>query len=327
MEILSGIISQNTHIHLLAKKIEKISRSNLTVFLHGQTGCGKEIFAKAIHKASQCNGEFVAVNCGAIPESLFESLLFGHERGAFTGADKTQDGFFTKANNGTLFLDEIAELPLLQQSKLLRVLETGSYHRIGSQQELKYSGRIITATHEDLTRLINEKRFRADLFYRINTFELSIPSLEERRDDIPLLVNYFAKKMGDIKFSECALSYLQHANWPGNIRQLKNTVDRICILAEKPLITASCIEKLQECQFDNKPLEKLARSIITLAKGDKIKAMIDALIAEALVESQGNKTKAAEILGVHRKVVERRFQQYVRKDTEYQNLIFKELTC
>jgi DNA-binding NtrC family response regulator len=133
--------------------------------------------------------------------------------------------------------------------------------------------------------------------------------------------------MGGIKFSECALSYLQHANWPGNIRQLKNTVDRICILAEKPLITASCIEKLQECQFDNKPLEKLARSIITLAKGDKIKAMIDALIAEALVESQGNKTKAAEILGVHRKVVERRFQQYVRKDTEYQNLIFKELTC
>lgn len=306
IQVLPGIIGQNTQLFSLAKKINKISHSDRSIFFRGATGSGKELFAHAVHVSSGRSGRFIAVNCGAIPESLFESLLFGHERGAFTGAHKKQEGYLSQACGGTLFLDEIAELPLLQQTKLLRVLETGSYSRIGSQEEECFTGRTVTATHADIRMMIKNGLFREDLLYRINTFELEIPTLEERRDDIPLLAKYFSQKIGDIQFSDCALSYLQCASWPGNIRQLKNSIDRICILSDDKYVTASCIEKMQECTFEDQPLAKLARSALSLAKGDKIKEMVEAMVSEALTVTDGNKTKAAEILGVHRKVVERR---------------------
>ncbi|GAB1257890.1 hypothetical protein NBRC116494_23920 [Aurantivibrio plasticivorans] len=308
-EILPGVIGRSEAVQSLAKKLEKIATADRPIFLNGPTGSGKELFARAIHELSGRKGPFVAVNCGAIPETLFESLLFGHERGAFTGADKAQDGFLAEAAGGTLFLDEIAELPLLQQTKLLRVLETGCYQRIGAQKEQKYTGRTLVATHADLRQRIEEKAFREDLFYRINTFEVSIPPLEARREDIPLLASAFAQSVPGITLSECALRYLQRASWPGNVRQLKSTVDRICILADDSYITASAIEAMQECQFDEKPLENVAKTAIALATGDKIRAMVDALVNEALATSKGNKTKAAEMLGVHRKVIERRCQR------------------
>ena len=308
IQALPGIVGQNKKLYNLAEIINKISPSDRSIFLRGATGSGKELFARAIHDASGRPGKFVAVNCGAIPESLFESLLFGHDRGAFTGADKRQEGFLNQAKDGTLFLDEIAELPLLQQTKLLRVLETGIYNRIGSQQEQRFTGRTVAATHANINKMVENGLFREDLLYRINTFELNIPALDDRRDDIPLLAKYFAENIGDVVFSDCALRYLQSASWPGNIRQLKNSIDRICILADDKYVTADCIEKMQECQFDDQPLAAIARSVLTLAKGDKIKAISEAMVIEALAETNGNKTKAAEMLGVHRKVVERRCQ-------------------
>ena len=315
-QLLPGIVGQDFLLHELANKINKIASSDRAIYLQGPTGCGKELFAHAIHQISGCSGNFVAVNCSAIPESLFESLLFGHDRGSFTGADKRQEGYLTQAKDGTLFLDEIAELPLLQQAKLLRVLETRNYQRIGSPQDLEFSGRIITATHANIPDLIKQRLFREDLYYRINTFELAIPSLEERREDIPLLVAHFSAQVGDVVFSACALEYLQLASWPGNIRQLKNIVDRIIILADDSYITADSIEKMQAYQTPSQSLAKLAKQFITMANGDKIKAMADAMVSEALQLNQGNKTKAAELLGVHRKVVERRYQKMPMKEYE-----------
>lgn len=315
-QLLPGIVGQDFLLRELTKKITKIASSDRAIYLQGPTGCGKELFAHAIHKVSGCNGDFIAVNCSAIPESLFESLLFGHDRGAFTGADKRQDGYLTQAREGTLFLDEIAELPILQQAKLLRVLETRKYQRIGSSQELEFSGRIITATHANIIELIKQRLFREDLYYRINTFELRIPSLEERRGDIPLLVAHFSSQVGDVIFSTCALDYLQFSSWPGNIRQLKNIIDRISILTDDSYITAESIKKMNAYQPATQSIAKLAKQFISVANGDKIKAMADAMVSEALQLNQGNKTKAAELLGVHRKVVERRCQKMPLEEYE-----------
>lgn len=306
---LPGIIGNATSIHALASQIEKIAVTDHPVLLKGETGTGKELFANAIHQLSGRTGEVIAVNCSAIPEHLFESLLFGHEKGAFTGADKSHDGFFAQADQGTLFFDEIAELPLIHQPKLLRVLETKSFSRIGSAEKRQFTGRIISASHENMALRVKEKAFREDLYYRLNLFELSIPSLAQRREDIPLLVHHFAKQHGHMIFSQCALELLKYALWPGNIRQLKNTIDKLMILADDDYLSAQCIQQLLACETDPNILKQLAKEIIALPKENKIKAIYDALVEESMEQSQGNKTKAAELLGVHRKVVERRLQR------------------
>lgn len=307
--ILPGIIGNAASIHALASQIEKIAVTDCPVLLKGETGTGKELFANAIHQLSGRTGEMIAVNCSAIPEHLFESLLFGHEKGAFTGADKSHDGFFAQAHNGTLFFDEIAELPLVHQPKLLRVLESKSFSRIGSSEKRQFTGRIISATHENMDLRVKEKCFREDLFYRLNLFELAIPSLAQRREDIPLLVHYFAKQNKSMIFSQCALDLFKYSVWPGNIRQLKNTIDKLVILADDDYLSAQCIHGLSVCETDPDILNKLAKEIIELPVENKIKAIYDALVKEAIAQSNGNKTKAATLLGVHRKVIERRLHQ------------------
>lgn len=311
-QLLPGIIGQDPAIHKLAAQMPKIAICDRPVFLKGATGTGKELFAHAIHKLSGRKGELVAVNCSAIPENLFESLLFGHEKGSFTGADKRHHGFLAQANGGTLFLDEVAELPLSHQPKLLRVLETKRFSRIGSNEECQFNGRIITATHADMEQMVQNRLFREDLFYRFNLFELEIPSLEQRREDIPLLVNYFAKQQGGIVFSECALELFKYASWPGNIRQLKNTIDKLSVLADSDYLSANCIRAMAICEQDDNVISKLAREIIAMPIGNKIQAIFDALVEEAITLSSGNKTKAARMLGVHRKVVERRMCHMAR---------------
>ncbi len=308
-ELLPGIIGNDYSLHKLAKQIQKIAKSDHAVFLKGETGSGKELFANAIHQLSGNTGEFVAVNCAAIPENLFESLLFGHEKGSFTGAEKRQNGYFAQANGGTLFLDEIAELPLIHQSKLLRVLESRHFRRIGSHEEIEFTGRIITATHADMVKMVENRQFRQDLYYRLNIFELHIPSLEQRRDDIPLLINFFAEQNGDVHFSPCAIEHLKNASWPGNIRQLKNTIDKLAVLSDNNVISAECITSLLDHQPESNITSRLAREIISMQGDNKIKTICDALVEEAIAISGGNKTKAAMLLGVHRKVVERRFFQ------------------
>lgn len=312
VQLLPGIVGNDPSIYRLATQITKIASSDRPVFLKGETGTGKELFANAIHQLSGRSGELVAVNCSAIPENLFESLLFGHEKGAFTGADKRHHGFFAQADGGTLFLDEVAELPLIHQPKLLRVLETKYFSRVGSNEKIKFNGRIITATHADLAQMIQDKQFREDLFYRFNLFELEIPSLEQRRDDIPLLVNYFAKQEAKLIFSQCALELFKYARWPGNIRQLKNTIDKLSVLADSDYLSAKCIQEMAICEQDEEVISRLAREIIAMPVSNKIKAIYDALVEEAVNLSEGNKTQAARLLGVHRKVVERRLCQIDR---------------
>ncbi|BFT29944.1 hypothetical protein D210916BOD24_11200 [Alteromonas sp. D210916BOD_24] len=308
-QVLPGIISNNPDMRKLANHVIKIAKSSGTVFLHGETGTGKELFAKAIHKLSERQGNLVSVNCSAIPENLFESLFFGHEKGAFTGADKKQQGFFYQANHGTLFLDEIAELPLAHQAKLLRVLESKQFSRIGSAELMQFTGRIISASHVDLERKVDEKAFREDLWYRLNLFEITIPALHQRRDDIPLLANYFAQSTNSIHFLPCALKLLQFSEWPGNIRQLKNMVEKISILAESTTISEKTIQQLSVCHDITDWATRVAQEIIDMPISNKLKTIHDALIEQAVEVSNGNKSEAARLLGVHRKVVERRLAQ------------------
>lgn len=308
-EVLPGVISQNPGMKKLAEYLSKIAVSDGAVFLHGETGTGKELFANAIHQLSGRPGNIVSVNCGAIPENLFESLFFGHERGAFTGADKKQQGFFYQASHGTLFLDEIAELPLVHQAKLLRVLESRQFSRIGSSEAQDFSGRIISASHVNLAQQVGQRLFREDLWYRVNLFEITIPALHQRRDDIALLAKYFARSSNRIRFSPCALKLLQLSDWPGNIRQLKNTVDKLAVLADGPEVTAESIRQLSMCREHVDWAVRVAQEIIEMPVSNKLKTIHDALIEQAVERSNGNKTEAARLLGVHRKVVERRLAQ------------------
>lgn len=308
-QVLPGIISRNKEMQKLARQARKIAASSATVFLNGETGTGKELFAKAIHQVSGRQGELVSVNCGAIPENLFESLFFGHEKGAFTGADKKQNGFFYQANQGTLFLDEIAELPLNHQSKLLRVLEDRRFSRVGSSESIPFTGRIISASHVDLEQQVALRHFREDLWYRLNLFDLTIPALNQRREDIPLLARYFAKSADHIQLLPCAIELLQFSDWPGNIRQLKNTIEKVSVLAESEDISAATLQQLAMCDSGIDWAARVAMEIIDLPISNKLKSINDALIEQAVEASKGNKSEAARLLGVHRKVVERRLAQ------------------
>jgi two-component system response regulator HydG len=307
--LLPGIIGKDPMLGKLALQIKKIATCDRPVFLKGATGTGKELFANAIHQLSHRDGKMVAVNCAAIPDNLFESLLFGHEKGAFSGADKRHDGFLAEAANGTLFLDEIAELGIMMQPKLLRVLESKQFSRIGSNEQIEFTGRIVTATHGDMAQMVSDKQFREDLLYRLNLFELKIPSLEQRREDIPLLVNHFAQLENKLVFSQCAIDLFKYSSWPGNIRQLKNTIDKLSVLADTDYLSAQCIRDMSECDEQEQIMSRLARDIIQLPMDNKFEAIHDAMVQEAVAISAGNKTQAAQLLGVHRKVVERRLGQ------------------
>ncbi len=220
-------------------QVSRVAKTSATVLIAGETGAGKELVARSVHQLSNRQSQsFVAVNCAAMPESLIESELFGHERGAFTGADKRRAGKFELADGGTLFLDEIAELPLQSQAKLLRVLQDGAFERVGGMETLKVDVRLVAATHRDLARLVERGRFREDLFYRLNVFKIHVPPLRERKEDLRLLVEHIherlAERMGRpvLAMSERSLRRVMAYSWPGNVRELSNAVERATLLAE-----------------------------------------------------------------------------------------------
>ncbi len=238
------IIGESPEIKRLIALAKQVARTDVTVLITGESGTGKEVFAKFIHENSRrADKTFIPINCGAIPESILESELFGHERGAFTGADRQRKGYFESADGGTIFLDEIGEMPLEVQVKLLRILETGEFQRVGSSQTLRCDVRVIAATHRNLAEEIAKKRFREDLYYRLRTVELHIPPLRERRSDILLLtekfVHDFERKHG-LKFlgftaeaTELLLSY----HYPGNVRELRNIIESLIVLERDGKIT------------------------------------------------------------------------------------------
>ena len=234
MDIEKFIIGKSKNVMELKLLIKKVAPTESTVLALGESGTGKELVAEALHKLSKRKGQFVPVNCAAIPSELLESELFGHEKGAFTGADRARVGRFEMSSGGTLFLDEIGDIPLPLQAKLLRALENRKIQKVGGGKEIPLNLRMVCATHQNLEKKVNEGTFRADLFYRINVFPINVPTLSERIEDIPMLLNHLMqslKKNIDLPtFSKEAISALQRHLWPGNIRELKNVIERACIL-------------------------------------------------------------------------------------------------
>lgn len=227
-----GIIGHSSEINDLVDVVMQVSSSDITILIYGESGVGKEVFARAIHNSSKRTGkELISVNCGAIPEGILDSELFGHKKGAFTGAFEGRKGYFEIADGGTLFLDEIAEMPLTTQVKVLRVIEFKEFMRIGAETVTKVDVRIIAATNKDLQEEVNTRRFREDLFFRLKAVSLSIPPLRKRKEDIELLANYFiegyasANKITSPKITQDAMAILLEYNWPGNVRELKNAVE------------------------------------------------------------------------------------------------------
>ena len=298
-----GIIGASPKMKEIFSLIRKVAVSNSSVMIQGESGTGKELVARAIHACSpRAKKAFVAVNCGAIPEQLMESELFGHKKGAFTGAVADRAGLFEQADGGTLFLDEIGELPLLMQTKLLRVLQEREFRRVGGTQVQKSDVRILTASNRDLLSQVKGGGFREDLFYRINVIQIVVPPLRDRLEDIPVLVDYFFRKYGDSKQSveiirPAALKMLMNYSFPGNIRELENIVERSLIL-DSSSIQEENLPKLV-CS-DAEPC--LGGEAAIPPEGMALESLMDDLekkyLLKALEMTSGAKKKAAELLGM-----------------------------
>jgi two-component system response regulator AtoC len=315
------LIGQSPSLKRLSEQIDKIANTGVTVLITGESGVGKEVAAREIHARGPNHDEpFVAVNIGGIHEGLMESELFGHEKGAFTGAAGRKQGLFELAGKGCLFLDEIGEMPMPLQIKLLRVLQDRKIRRLGGLSDIPVNARIISATNRDLESLIKEGRFREDLYYRLNVFRISLPPLRERREDIPLLAEYLlAKHSGRAKaaLSPEALDKLTGYDFPGNIRELENILERALIYCENGVIRGEDID-LHEGKngADNTPAAPAdaAGSGASVAANTSAAITLDNIekqaILDALARCNGNRTRAAELLGVSRKTILNKIKQY-----------------
>jgi len=311
------ILAKSAKMQDIFRTIAKISEYKTTVLITGESGAGKELVARAIHRRSKRNGMFVAVNCGAIPENLLESELFGHKKGAFTDAVQDRRGLFEEATGGTLFLDEIGELPLALQVKLLRVLEDEKIRRLGETRDLQVDVRIVTATHRDLPAETKAGRFREDLFYRLNVLPIHCPPLRDRREDIPLLIDHFlarnnARLGTNIRGLDTeARRLLYEYAWPGNVRELENTVERAMVLTEGDTITAQDLpERVREARD---PVQmQLASGELSVKKTMRI--IEEILIRRALQKTKGNRTRAAEILEISHRALLYKIKDYLITD-------------
>ncbi len=298
---VGGMIGQCPDMQAVFSTMRKVASSDASVLVQGESGTGKELVARAIHAMSpRKNGPFVAINCGAIPETLLESELFGHEKGAFTGAHAQVQGKVEYAHNGTLFLDEIGELPAQLQVKLLRFLQDKTIQRVGGREDVVVNTRILAATNRDLVKETGEGRFREDLYYRLGVVSIKVPPLRERKGDLVLLATYFLKRYRDLQnkkvrgFNSDAIESMETHAWPGNIRELENKIQRAIILSEGPLIEP------HDLGFDAKPMnKKIVNQEFRTLKEAKEKVEKE-MVASALDKHAGNIAKAAEELGVSR---------------------------
>ena len=305
-----GIIGQSEPMRQMLSMVQTIAPSDATVLISGESGTGKELIAKAIHKSSnRSSGPYVAFNCAAITESLMESELFGHEKGAFTGADRRRDGRFAQADKGTLFLDEIGEMPLLMQAKLLRVIQEREVQPVGSDRILPIDVRIIAATNRDLAEEVAEGRFREDLFYRLNVFSLTLPPLRERPEDVASLAqsfleNFAAKNGKRIKgFTPGAMDRLIRYTWPGNVRELENVIERAVVL----LLGEHVSERELPAHI---AAANGAQTMTPSAQALTLRDLERNAIIQTLNRTGGNKSEAAKILGITRKTLHTKLQQY-----------------
>ncbi len=307
----SKMIGKSMAMQNLFETLQMVSPTDATVLILGESGVGKELVANAIHQnSSRKEGPFVKVNCAALPETLLESELFGHEKGAFTGAVARKEGRFSVAHNGTIFLDEIAELGKSTQAKILRVLQETEFEPLGSNTTLKVDVRIIAATNRELEKEMEEGNFREDLYYRLNVVPVTVPPLRERKEDISELSNHFlaayrAKNRKEIKgFEALAMAVLVRHDWPGNVRELENVVERAVIMCKGEVIAVGDLpEKIQEGHHDAEAKFGINPGI-TLSDAEK------QLIHETLKITGGNRTRAAEILGITRRTLQNKIKEY-----------------
>lgn len=316
-DIEQHIVGASKKMQEILKMIGKIAPKDTTVLLEGESGTGKEVIADAIHRHSNRSNEpFIKVNCGALPDSLLESELFGHEAGAFTGANQLRLGRFELADGGTIFLDEVNALAPPTQIKLLRVLQNFTFERVGGEKTIKTDARVIAATNKNLKKEVKNNNFREDLFYRLNVLNLSIPPLRERLDDIEPLAKYFLQKYAqnkDIFISEEALEYLKSYHWPGNVRELENTIERATVLMNGTVLERkdlsislkSDLSNIYETHTEdgNIPMQKIVQSV----EKD--------LILKGLHRTNWNKTKAAKLLGINRRLLYSKIDQYNIKES------------
>lgn len=311
------LLGESKAMQDIRNKIMIAAPSNASVLLIGETGTGKEIAARAIHlHSNRADKPFIAVNCAAIPSTLFESELFGHEKGAFTGATATMKGKFELADEGTLFFDEVSAMPLDLQPKLLRVLEERRFCRVGSSVEQLADVRVIAATNRDLKQAVAKGEFREDLYHRLNVVPFSLPSLSERKEDIPLLANAFlAEFSGGAKhFSADALELVSQLEWKGNVRELRNTVERVMIFSTTKEVTADTLRELGVLSgpVTSPSMRSTLQGLLRLNKqgNDLLESIERDLVSLALEETHGNVTEAARLLGMHRNALLRRVEKY-----------------
>jgi len=311
MRHFAQLIGQSAILQQVINTAGIIANTDVTVLIEGNTGTGKELLAQALHKSSpRHQRDFVAVNCAALPEALAESQLFGHKKGAFTGADKDQLGFVRQAEAGTLFLDEVGELSLAIQAKLLRFIEYGECQRLGDSRPTKSNVRIIAATNRDLQSQVTKGEFRADLYYRLKVVPLELPSLEQRVDDIPVLVKHFVKSLAQQhsisvpSVSKTAIKQLQQYTWPGNVRELRNVCESLVILLQGKNIEASNLPP----HINSSSIEISGFKLPV--SGIKMDELEVDLLNQALQATAGNKSRAARMLGITRDVFLYRLKKY-----------------
>ncbi len=311
-----NIIGQSPAMVNLLETVAQVAPSEATALITGESGTGKELIAGAIHfNSSRKDGPFVKINCAAITETLLESELFGHEKGAFTGADRRKEGRFYQAHRGSLFLDEVSEMSLTMQVKLLRVLQEREFTRVGGEKTIQVDVRIIAATNKDLPELISQEKFREDLYYRLNVVDLEIPSLRKRREDVPLLAQHFlqifaARNHKEIKgFTPQAMDHLIRYDWPGNVRELMNAVERAVVLSRSDYLSEKDFPVISGFEIKNDGIISQTPPI----NGDgttPLEEVEKATILKTMEASGGNKSEAARRLGITRKTLHKKLKTY-----------------
>jgi DNA-binding NtrC family response regulator len=310
---LKTIIGKSEEMQKIFGLVDKVADTESTILIYGESGTGKELIARAIHYgSSRCEGPFVSINCGALPESLLESELFGHVKGSFTGAIKDKEGLFKVAQGGTFFLDEIAETSPTIQVKLLRVLQEREVIPVGGTNPVKVDVRLVAATNADLEKSIRQEKFRADLYYRLNVIPIHLPPLRRRRDDIPLLVNHFLEKYNELRppekqkgMSKAAMETLVNYDWPGNVRELENVIERAVILEDTEEISVQALpEKIRHRDSGDAQHLIVDRADVTLEELER------EYLIKVLNETNWQKKKASAILGINASTLYRKIQRY-----------------
>ncbi|MGD8991977.1 MAG: sigma-54 dependent transcriptional regulator [Desulfobacterales bacterium] len=306
------IIGESLAMRGLLGLIKKVAPTDSTVLILGESGTGKELVATSIFQNSdRQNKPFIKLNCAAIPEELLESELFGHEKGAFTGATKFKPGKFDMANQGTIFLDEIGDMPVNLQSKILRVLQEKEFYRVGGSSTIKVNVRFIASTNQNLEKMVQEGQFREDLYYRLNVFTLHLPPLRERKEDIPLLVEYFLQNLSKkVDISSVALQMIMAYGWPGNIRELKNVIESASVIAENGFIEPAQLPAKITGVFNNSDTNSVSLPAANQPLDERLKEIEKSMIIEALRKTGGVQVRATELLGINQRSLWHRIKKY-----------------